>query len=239
MVLENVDQDAARTLLAVQPKGEFLPQEAANRLLKAYGIPTLETALATSAEQAIETAAWLGYPVVIKVASPDIPHKSDVGGVLLNLSTPAEVAQGFQAVIQKARAARPEASIEGVHLQHMLPAGQEVIAGVVQDPQFGPVAMFGSGGVEVEGLKDVAFALAPLTRTQAGRMLEQTWAGRKLKGFRNLPPADRQAALQALGRLAQLAADFPQLAEIEINPLRVLPGNMGACAIDVRIKMQD
>jgi len=250
MLLQDVDQDAARRLLEGQAKGEFLSQEIANRLLKAYGISTLETVLATSVEQAVETAGQIGFPVVMKVASPDIPHKSDVGGVLLNLASPSEVAQGYQAVIQKAKAARPEARIEGVHLQRMLtagsmPAGQDVIAGVVQDRQFGPVAMFGSGGVEVEGLKDVEFALAPLTRPEAERMLEKTWAGRKLKGFRSLPPADRQAALQALGRLAQLAADFPQLAEIEINPLRVLPegqgprGGQGAVAIDVRIKLQN
>ncbi len=237
--LENIDQETARRLLAGQPRGEFLPQELANRLLRAYGIATLETVLATSAGQAVESAEQLGFPVVLKVASPDIPHKSDVGGVLLNLASPAEVAQGYPAVIQKAQAARPAAHIAGVHLQRMLPPGQEVITGVIQDKQFGPVAMFGSGGVEVEGLKDVAFALAPLTRPEAERMLEATWAGRKLKGFRSLPPADRQAALQALARLAQLGADFPQLAEIEVNPLRVLPDGQGAFAIDVRIRLQD
>ena len=235
--LPGVDRAAAQRLLAGQTPGEFLPPPAANALLQAYGIATLDTLLATSAEGAVSTAARLGYPVVMKVASPDIPHKSDVGGVLLDLAGPDEVAQGYQTVIQRARAARPAAQLEGVHLQRMLPPGQEVIAGVVQDPQFGPVAMFGSGGVEVEGLKDVAFALAPLTRTEAERMLDQTWAGRKLKGFRSLPPADRPAALQALARLAQLAADFPQLAEIEINPLRVLPASQGAVAIDVRIRL--
>ena len=239
--LPGLDRAAAQRVLASQPKGEppgqFLPPAAANQLLQAYGIATLDTLLATSAEQAVAAGAQLGYPLVMKIASPDIPHKSDVGGVLLNLSTPDEVVQGYHTVMQRAAAARPEARLEGVHLQRMLPPGQEVIAGVVQDPQFGPVAMFGSGGVEVEGLKDVAFALAPLTATTAGRMLDQTWAGRKLKGFRSLPPADRPAALQALARLAQLAADFPQLTEIEINPLRVLPATQGAVAIDVRIRL--
>jgi acetyltransferase len=118
----------------------------------------------------------------------------------------------------------------------MFPAGQEVIVGIVQDPQFGPLVMFGSGGVEVEGLKDVAFALAPLSRDEAKHLLDSTWAGRKLRGYRNLPPADRAAVVNVLLRLAQLAADFPQLAEIEINPLRALPDGQGAVAVDVRIK---
>jgi len=203
-------------------------------ILAAYGIPTLPIRLASSPAQAAEVARQLGFPVVLKVASLDISHKSDVGGVLLNLADEAAVSQGFETVVANARRAMPEANILGVHVQRMLPAGQEVIVGAVQDPLFGPLVMFGSGGVEVEGLKDVAFALAPLTRSDAERMLESTWAGRKLRGFRNLPPADRAAVLDVLLRLAQLAADFPELPEIEINPLRVLADGQGAFAIDVR-----
>jgi acetyltransferase len=115
--------------------------------------------------------------------------------------------------------------------------GQEVIVGAVQDPQFGPLVMFGSGGVEVEGLKDVQFALAPLGEAEAKSLLEKTWAGQKLRGFRNLPQADRQAVTQTLLRLAQMAADFPQLAEIEINPLRVMETGDGAWAVDVRVRL--
>ena len=107
------------------------------------------------------------------------------------------------------------------------PSGQEVIVGAVRDDQFGPLVMFGSGGVEVEGLKDVAFALAPLTSEEADHLLESTWAGRKLGGFRNLPPADRQAVLDTLFRVAHLASDFAQIAEVEINPLRVLQSKSG------------
>jgi len=122
-------------------------------------------------------------------------------------------------------------------VQRMVAEGQEVIIGAVQDQQFGPLVMFGSGGIEVEGLKDVQFALAPLGRAEAESMLESTWAGKKLHGFRNLPAADRQAVLDALLRLAQLAADFPRLAEIEINPLRVLADGQGAVALDVRARI--
>jgi len=120
----------------------------------------------------------------------------------------------------------------------MLPPGQEVIVGAVADPQFGPLVMFGSGGVEVEGLRDVAFALAPLSRDDAERLLTSTWAGRRLSGYRHLPPADRDAVLDVLLRLAQLAADFPEIAEIEINPLRVFPAARGAVAVDARVRLQ-
>lgn len=219
--------------------GHFLPQPAAARLLEAYGIPTTTMGLAQTAEQAMQLARNLGFPVALKVASPAIAHKSDVGGVLLNLPDSEAVEAGFTTVVQNACQARPEAEIQGVYVQRMIPEGQEVIIGAVQDSQFGPLVMFGSGGVEVEGLKDVEFALAPLSIEEAEWMLNKTWAGRKLRGFRHLPPADRAAVVEALLRLARLADDFPQLAEIEINPLRVLAKGQGICPIDVRIRIAD
>jgi acetyltransferase len=120
----------------------------------------------------------------------------------------------------------------------MTSGGQDVIIGAVQDQQFGPLVMFGSGGTEVEGLKDVAFALAPMTGEEAEFLLESTWAGRRLKGYRNLSPADRESVLEALRRVAQLAADFPELAEIEINPLRVLGVGQGSVALDARARLK-
>jgi len=216
-------------------KSVALLQPDLQAILEAYGIPTLSTGLATSAEQAVAIADQIGYPVAIKVCSPDIPHKSDVGGVLLNLENPQQVRAGYDLVTGRAKETWPQAVIQGADVQRMLSAGQEVIIGAIQDPHFGALAMFGSGGVEVEGLGDVAFGLAPLNYQEAEAMLESTWAGRKLRGYRHLPPADRQAALEALMRLAQLAADFPELNEIEINPLRVLPAGQGAIAVDVRI----
>jgi acetyltransferase len=179
----------------------------------------------------------MGFPVALKVASPDIAHKSDVDGVLLNLNGEPAVVQGFTRVVENARRARPQAEILGAHVQPMLPSGQDVIIGAVQDRQFGPLLMFGSGGVEVEGLKDVAFALAPVTLEEANFLLESTWAGSRLKGYRNLPCADREAVLDALVRLGQLAADFPELAEIEVNPLRVMAQGQGAFALDVRARV--
>jgi acetyltransferase len=236
----DVDRETVRALLTDAPQDEagFLPQEALNHILSAYGIRPLAMDLASSADEAVELARRAGFPVALKLASPDISHKSDVGGVLLNLRTAEAVVEGFHKIVENARQARPEAEILGVHVQRMVLSGQEVIVGAVQDPQFGPLAMFGSGGVEVEGLKDVAFALAPLTREEAEHMFESTWAGRKLRGYRHMPPADREAVVDVLTRLAQLAADFPELAEIEINPLRVLPEGQRAFAVDVRARVE-
>ena len=135
------------------------------------------------------------------------------------------------------KAAMPNAKLSGVYVQEMAPPGQEVIIGAVHDPQFGPVMMFGSGGTEVEGLKDLAFGLAPLTKLEINSMLKKTWAGRKLDGYRNIPPADLQAVKEVLIRLAQLAWEFPEIAEIEINPLRVFLDGQGAAAVDIRMRL--
>jgi acetyltransferase len=208
-----------------------------DELVAAYGIPTASMRLATNAEQAVNIARELGFPLVMKVASPDILHKSDIGGVLLDIASENEARDGYTQLIEKASASRPNARLEGVHLQRQVPPGQEVILGAVQDAQFGPLVMFGAGGVEVEGLKDVAFALGPLTRAEAESLVRRTWAGRKLDGYRSLPPADRSAVVDALARLSRLAAEHPEIAEIEINPLRAL--EKGVVAIDIRVKLSE
>lgn len=215
----------------------FLSASDTSQILQAYHLPDVPMRLATTSDEAVKIAHELGFPVVLKIASPDISHKSDIGGVMLNLVDSDAVSIGYAKITSNAQAAYPHAHISGVYVQRMIPAGQEVIIGAVQDAQFGPMVMFGSGGVEVEGLKDVAFALAPPTLQDAEWMLESTWAGRRLRGFRNLPPADRQAVLDAIIRLGHLAADFPQLIEIEINPLRVFPASQGTAALDVRMKL--
>ena len=237
---DDVDRQTVAAILGhirPEPTG-FLPQQDAIRLLQAYGLSVPDVKTVYSPEEAVRQTKQVGFPVALKVASPDIPHKSDVGGVLLGLDNEQAVAEGFKTVVQKARAARPDAEIAGVFVQRMAPPGQEVIVGAVQDPQFGAQVMFGAGGTEVEGLRDVAFALAPLSRDEAEHLLQTTWAGRKLHGYRALPPADRTAAIEAILRVAQLAADFPHLTEIEINPLRVLPDRHGAVAVDVRVRVE-
>jgi acetyltransferase len=213
----------------------WLDADQVHQLLSAYDIPASPIKLATTRRDAATIASSLGFPVVMKIASPDILHKSDVGGIALDLKTMDAVANAFDEMIAKIKLAKPSATIDGVFLQRMIPPGQEVIAGVLRDPQFGALIMFGSGGVEVEGLKDVAFALAPLNEREADRLMDKTWAGKKLSGFRSIAPADRIAVRETMIKLSHLAVDHPEIAEMEINPLRTL--SAGVVAIDVRIKI--
>ncbi len=233
--VSGVDRLAAQAILAGLPDG-LLAQPDAARLLQTYGIPSVPTELATSPDEAAALAGRCGYPVVMKVVSPTITHKSDVGGVALNLKDRAAVVSGYAAMLASVSQAAPGAQIDGVIVQPMLARGQEVILGVVRDPQFGPLVMFGSGGTEVEGLKDLSFGIAPLTRPEAETMLESTWAGRKLNGFRNIPPADREGVIDALIRLAQLAYDCEEIMEIEINPL--LATSNSIVAVDTRVRLK-
>ncbi|MCE9644877.1 MAG: acetate--CoA ligase family protein [Chloroflexi bacterium] len=206
----------------------------ADEWIRAYGIQTAPIKLARNANEVNTFASDLGFPIVMKIVSPDILHKSDMGGVLLNIKSIQEAQNGYTLLMERAGSARPDAKIEGVHIQRQIPEGQEVIIGAVRDPLFGPLMMFGSGGIEVEGLKDVAFALAPLNQAGAREMIRKTWAGRKLKGFRSIPPVDEESVIDALVKLSALVHEHPEVLEIEINPLRVL--GRGAVALDVRVK---
>ncbi len=234
--LEDVDPDLAGSILSEYGSGEIISPKDTFHLLDAYGIPTLQPQLSKTPRQAARLAEDMGYPVALKIASPQITHKSDVGGVRLQLKNSQEVEAGFKQIVDNSQAAFPEAEILGVHIQRMLPPGQDVIIGAIQDPQFGALVMFGSGGIEVEGLKDVEFALAPLSRAEAVQLIKNTWAGRKLRGYRSLSPADQSAVVDIITRIALLASDFPQLAEIEINPLTVQEEGQGAHAVDVRAR---
>jgi acetyl coenzyme A synthetase (ADP forming)-like protein len=223
--LTGVDQVAARAAL---DQGDFAG------LVAAYGIELPPTQMAVDANEAVRLAEEIGYQVALKLVSSDITHKSDVGGVVLNLADAEAVRAAFEAVITSARTAYPDATIEGVLVQKMVDKGQELIVGVRRDPQFGPLALVGRGGIEVELLRDVAMGVAPLTRSQAERMLDSTRTGVRLKGWRGSPPADRAAVLDAMLRLSQAACDFPEIAELEINPLYVLSAGQGAYAVDIR-----
>ena len=205
-----------------------------DELLATYDIPTTPIKLARDKDEVATIAKELGFPVVMKIASPDILHKSDVGGVLLDIKDSQQARTDYTQMISHIKSVMPEARIDGVHLQRQIPDGQEVIVGMVRDPQFGPLMMFGSGGIEVEGLKDVAFALAPLNQLEVREMMRKTWAGRKLKGFRSVPAVDQDSVVDVLIKLSRLAVENESIEEIEINPLRVLEA--GAVAIDVRIK---
>ena len=240
---------AASVLGALFKRAEFLDKEISDTpelksadpvvknvddLLSKYGVPTAPMKLAQNETEAITIANKLGYPIVMKIASPDILHKSDIGGVVLNIQDAESLHRAYAQMMERIRIAEPNAAIDGVHLQRQIPDGQEVIVGMVRDPQFGPLMMFGSGGVEVEGLKDVAFALAPLNQVEAQEMIHKTWAGRKLKGFRHIPPADEESVIEILVKLSWLALENESIDEIEINPLRVLRNS--SIAVDVRMK---
>jgi acetate---CoA ligase (ADP-forming) len=233
-ILTDVDRTTAAQLLA-SAHGEWMTGTLATEVLRAYRIEGPREALVRSAAEAVQQADEFGYPVVLKIASADIQHKSDVGGVALDLSDAAAVRSAFERIVLNARRAQPAARIDGATIQPMLRAGQEVIIGAIRDEQFGPLIMFGAGGVEVEGQRDVAFGLAPLSRAEAEQMIDATFAGKRLRGFRGSPPADRAAVIDRVLRLAQLVLDFSQVAEVEINPLRVM--SEGAVALDVRIRI--
>jgi acetyltransferase len=234
-----IDKRVAQNVLkGARPGADgFLSATAGARLVVAYGLQAARQRLAQSASEAAAAAKEIGFPIALKVSSADIPHKSDVGGVALGLAGEADVVSAFERVTERVRAGMPEAMTEGVLVQEQLPPGMDVIVGMVRDEQFGPLLMFGSGGVEVEGLKDVAFALAPPNETEAEELIDSTWAGRRLKGLRGQSPGDREAVIDALRRLGQLALDFPEIDEAEINPLRVFERGRGAVALDVRIRL--
>jgi acetyltransferase len=228
----------ARWQTRLEEAGEgWLSADLLQSLLTDYGIRMAWGALATSADHAAALAAQIGWPVVLKVESADVPHKSDAGGVLLNLTDGAAVRAGHAAILAAVSAHHPAARIAGITVQPMIGPGQELIVGAVRDSAFGPLLMFGSGGVEVEGLHDVRFALAPATPQEREEMVRGTWAGRKLDGFRGFPAADRSSVLDALDRVGWLLHDLPLLQEVEINPLRVLPAGQGAWALDARARV--
>lgn len=231
------DPEGARSLLDACPvKDGFLPPDVCLGLAQAYGLPLPESRVAKTADQAVQAADEIGYPVALKVVARQLTHKSDAGGVALDLADASQVRSAFVQVTERPRQVSPDAEITGVMVQTMLPPGQEVILGMVRDPQFGPLLMFGSGGVEVEGLRDTAFALPPLTPHELDQLLSSTWAGRRLDGYRHLPAGDRQAVAEGLAALGQMALDLPTLLEIEINPMLVFAPGQGASALDVRIR---
>jgi len=208
-------------------------------ILEAYGFTTPNGSLATTAEHAANIADQLGYPVVLKIWSPDILHKSDVGGVRLNLNAPQEVMDAFDLMMLRVPRQRPEADILGVLVQQMCKKGQEVILGMKRDPQFGPMMMFGMGGIYVEVLKDVSFYLAPLTGDEARQMLVQTKTYGLLKGARGQEGIDIDVVAEGLQRLSQLVTEFPQIQEMDINPYVVGPAGTRPIAVDARITVAE
>ena len=234
-IFQDLKTELAREILKKIKPGNWLGQDSVQLLMKSYGIPCSEIKLANNATEARDFSQEIGFPLVLKVASADISHKSDVGGVLLNIQTPQETEIGFNKIIKNVKLLDPEARLDGVYLQRMSPEGHDVIIGSIHDMQFGALIMFGSGGVEVEGLRDIAFSLAPLNKTEGLNLIKETWAGEKLFGYRNIPRADVDAVQEILIRLSLLVSNLPEISEIELNPLRVFTS--GAIALDVRVRV--
>ncbi|MSQ61601.1 MAG: acetyl-CoA synthetase [Dehalococcoidia bacterium] len=217
------------------PQRLLLNEVESKAMLEAAGIAVATTRLARTRQDAVALAAELGFPAVIKIVSPDIAHKSDVGGVRLNLASVVEVAAAYDALLAAVRAAQPAARIDGVAVQGMAPPGTEVILGMTRDPQFGPVLMFGLGGIFVEVLEDVVFRLVPLTPRDARQMVREIKGHRVLEGVRGQPPADIAALEAMLLALSAFLEAHPEVAELDLNPVLAYPD--GAIAVDARIVM--
>ncbi|HLO77323.1 MAG TPA: bifunctional acetate--CoA ligase family protein/GNAT family N-acetyltransferase [Magnetospirillum sp.] len=223
----------------VLARGDSMMTEAeAKAVLDAYGIPTIETRMARHPAEASRIAKSLSAPVALKILSPDIVHKSDVGGVVLNLETPFEVEKAANAMLERVQATYPEARIEGFTVQKMAvrkPGTQELIVGVATDPIFGPVILCGQGGVAVEVIGDRAVALPPLNMNLAADLVQRTRVSSLLRGYRGRPPANMEALYSVLIQVSQMIVDFPEIVELDINPLRC--GADGVLALDAAIKI--
>ncbi|MEM1683842.1 MAG: acetate--CoA ligase [Ignisphaera sp.] len=217
---------------------KVLLESEAKEVVKCYGIPVAPTMLATSEDEAVEIAKNMGYPVVLKIASPDIIHKSDVGGVIMNVRSDNDVREAFRSIISNVRKFSPQSSIYGVVVQKMVPKGREVIIGSTKDPVFGHIVMFGLGGIYAELFKDVSFRLAPLSLYEAKEMVMETKAYNLLKGFRGEPTADIASVINILLRVSKLVTDVPDIVEMDINPLFVYEEGAGSMAIDVKMVIE-
>jgi acetyl coenzyme A synthetase (ADP forming)-like protein len=215
----------------------YLGEVRAKEILKAYDFVVPEGRMVSTVAEAVEAASQLGYPLAMKIVSPDIIHKSDVGGVKLNLTTEQEVADSFELMMIRVARAAPEAFLEGVYLERMVTKGREVILGMTRDPQFGPMLMFGLGGIFVEVLHDVSFHLAPITQAEAMSMLVGTRSYKLLEGFRGQAKVDITVIAEALQRISQLVTDFPQIAELDINPFMVGGPGEESVVADARIQL--
>ena len=233
--LPGIDQAAAAHVLRAAAGKQSLGEVETRPLLAAYGIPLVPGGFAATAAEVGALAERIGYPVVMKIVSPQLLHKSDAGGIKLNLADGAAVGEAFDAMMAHIRSARPDAVLEGVMVERMAPKGQEIIIGMRRDPGFGPLMMFGLGGIYVELFKDVSFRVAPLSAADARQMISETRAGSLLTGFRGQPHADLDAVVEVLLRLSRLALDHPEVDEIEVNPLLVYPRAQGALALDGRV----
>src|SRR5918911_111999 len=229
------DRTAVRVVLdQIRAEGRTaLTAPEGKQVCEAYGIPVPKEGLATSVQEALRLAQEIGSPVVLKIVSTDILHKTDAGGVLTGLASAAEVEQGYRTILANARAYKADARILGVQVQQMLPAAQEVIVGATTDPSFGKLVAFGLGGILVEVMQDITFHLAPTTHREAVAMLDDIAGAAVLHGVRGASGVDRDALGTLIENVSQLVHDFPEISELDLNPVFASP--TGVTAVDVRI----
>ena len=235
----DVNRDQVRGIIS-SARGEGrleLGEKEAREVIKAYGFRIPKGMLARTSDEASIVAKGIGFPVVMKIASPDILHKTEVGGVRVGLSSEEEVVRAFLEITSNASRLMPKALIWGVSVQEMFKKGKEVIAGMSKDHNFGPLLMFGLGGIYVEVLKDVSFRVAPVGKVDVEKMITEIRSFALLKGVRGEAPSDIDALVEGIQRLSQLVTDFPEIIEMDINPLLVLPKGEGIVAIDARLTL--
>ena len=228
------DQEKARKLLSTAPAREFMPESDSKELLMAYGLPVIRTEIAETEAQASSIGREMGYPLAMKVHSADITHKTDAGGVRLDLRCDADVCEAYRQIISSAHRYKPDARIAGVTIQpYFSNPDFEILLGAKRDSNFGPVILFGMGGIYTEVLKDRALGLPPMNRLLARRLMQETKAYSLLQGYRNRPAADMERLEEMIVRLSQLLIDFPEIAELDMNPVLIKDGN--PVAVDARI----
>ena len=234
---KNIDHNKMAAALALLNGAHAVGEYETRIMLEAYGIRNVPGDLAMDVDEALMIADKSGYPVVMKIVSEDILHKSDSGGIALDILNPEQLRVEYDAMLARIAQIEPSARIRGVMVEQMAPKGLEVIVGMRRDPTFGPLMMFGLGGTMVELLKDISFKVAPLTSEDIDEMIENTLAGKLLKGYRSSAKADIKAVKETIARLSQLSLDNPAISEIEINPLIVYPEGQGAISLDSRAIM--
>jgi acyl-CoA synthetase (NDP forming) len=236
-VLKRAGFNMKKTLdVFAQAKNEgrnYLLEPEAKMVCMEYGIPVTRFKVALTLDEAGKFADQIGYPVVLKIVSPDVLHKWDVGGVMLDLKNSAEVKDAYEKILANVKNHKPDAKIVGVLVQEMAPSSTEVIVGSTKDPQFGPAVMFGLGGIFVEVLKDVTFRIAPLTDADAREMITEVKGYPILKGYRGQPPADIDAIVKILMNTSNLVMDHMEIKELDLNPIIVY--QKGAKTVDARI----
>ena len=212
---------------------DFLFEHEAKGLCALYGLPVTRIKVAETEEKVVEAAEEIGFPVVLKIVSPQVLHKSDAGGVLVDIKDAEGVKKGYHEILENVKAKVPGAEITGILVQEMAPWGTEVIVGSTKDPTFGPTIMFGLGGIFVEVLKDVSFRLAPITRTDAEEMVREIKAYKILEGVRGKPPVDQEAIVDILLKTSKMLMECPEIKELDMNP--VLVYEKDAKIVDARV----